>query len=113
MKFIAVVALLLFSAPVIAAEATYSPEQISSCRKILADVRLIMDRVETVRGGIPYNFYVSPDWWAGKNVWEKKSLITAISTCKHVIHGERVVHILDSMTGRELGRTGIGGPVIK
>ena len=71
-----------------------------------------MMRVEDVRGGIPYNFYIDPLFWAKLIIQAKEKLIMALSTAKKTIYGEQMVHILDGYSGQELGRTGITGPII-
>ncbi len=93
-----------------AGEAT--SEQRESCQTILKNTAKLMDRVETVRGGIPYKYFVNGAWWRSKSIREKETLITAISTCKRVIYGESVIHIHDNNTGDEVGRMGITGPII-
>lgn len=87
-------------------------QQRESCQKILGDAEKLMDRVETVRGGIPYKYFVNGAWWKSKSMREKETLITAISTCKRVIYGESVIHIHDNNSGDELGRMSITGPTV-
>jgi hypothetical protein len=89
-----------------------TPRQKEACQTILRDAERLMDRVETVRGGIPYNYYVDRAWWNSKSLHDKESLITAISTCKGAIYGERVIHIYDSGSGEELGRMSFTGPTV-
>jgi cytochrome c-type biogenesis protein CcmH len=89
-----------------------SSKQRESCQTILRDAEKLMERVETVRGGIPYKYFVNAAWWRSKSIREKETLITAISTCKRVIYGESVIHIHDNNSGVELGRMGITGPTV-
>jgi len=104
--------IIIFLASTTAEAGEYTAAQEEGCRTIMANADELMERIETVRGGIPYNFYINRASWVDKTSQEKEQLITALSTCKHVIYGESVIHIKDSRTGSELGKMGVFGPVI-
>jgi len=110
MRIILLIAIILGSATAEAGE--YTAAQKEGCHTIMAKANEMMDRIETVRGGIPYNFYIDRAIWANETSQQKNELIIALSTCKHVIYGESVIHIKDSRTGKELGKMDAFGPVI-